>query len=85
MTLSRRYGARCPFLSLLSPSCYFLVGKAHLRAPMLRITTVKPHDRARARDHTLVTEIQGQYDMRLGFSTEELDIGQRLVVSICSR
>jgi sterol 3beta-glucosyltransferase len=41
------------------------------RVPLSRIKTVKPHDRGRARDHTLTIEIQGQHDLRLGFSTEK--------------
>jgi sterol 3beta-glucosyltransferase len=41
------------------------------RVPLSRIKTVKPHDRGRARDHTLAIQIQGQHDLRLGFSTEK--------------
>ena len=41
------------------------------RVPLSRIKIVKPHDRGRTRDHTLAIEIQGQNDMRLGFSTEK--------------
>lgn len=32
---------------------------------------MKPHDRGRSRDHILAIEIQGQQDLRLGFSTEK--------------
>ncbi|KAI0250754.1 hypothetical protein BJV78DRAFT_1127517 [Lactifluus subvellereus] len=41
------------------------------RVPLSRIKAVKPQDRGRARDHTLVLEIQGRHDLRLGFSTEK--------------
>ena len=41
------------------------------RVPLSRIKNVKPHDRGRSRDHTLAIEIQGQHDLRLGFSTDK--------------
>jgi sterol 3beta-glucosyltransferase len=41
------------------------------RVPLSRIKTVKPRDRGRSRDHTLALEIQGQHDLRLGFSSEK--------------
>jgi sterol 3beta-glucosyltransferase len=41
------------------------------RVPLSRIKDVKPHDRGRSRDHILAIEIQGQQDLRLGFSTEK--------------
>lgn len=41
------------------------------RVPLSRIKSVKPHDRGRSRDHTLAIEIQGQHDLRLGFSTDK--------------
>ena len=41
------------------------------RVPLSRIKAVKPHGRGRARDHTLVLEIHGRHDLRLGFSTEK--------------
>ncbi len=46
-------------------------GDIRYRVPLSNVKAVKPHDRGRARDHTLVLEIQGQRDLRLGFSTEK--------------
>jgi sterol 3beta-glucosyltransferase len=40
------------------------------RIPLSRVKAVKPHDRGRTRDHTLAIEIEGQHDLRLGFSSE---------------
>jgi sterol 3beta-glucosyltransferase len=47
-----------------------IAGDIRYRVPLSRVKTVKPHDRGRSRDHTLAIEIQGQQDLRLGFSTE---------------
>ncbi|KAI0304369.1 hypothetical protein B0F90DRAFT_1666870 [Multifurca ochricompacta] len=46
-------------------------GDIRYRVPLSRVKAVKPHDRGRARDHSLVLEIQGQQDLRLGFSTDK--------------
>lgn len=46
-------------------------GDIRYRVPLSHVKAVKPHDRGRARDHTLVLEVQGQRDLRLGFSAEK--------------
>ncbi|KAH9002635.1 UDP-Glycosyltransferase/glycogen phosphorylase [Lactarius hatsudake] len=46
-------------------------GDIRYRVPLSHVKAVKPHDRGRARDHTLVLEIQGQRSLHLGFSTEK--------------
>ncbi|KAI0269895.1 hypothetical protein BC834DRAFT_967621 [Gloeopeniophorella convolvens] len=46
-------------------------GDIRYRVPLSRVKTVKPHDKGLARDHTLVIEIQGQHDLRIGFSDEK--------------
>lgn len=46
-------------------------GDIRYRVPLTHVKAVKSHDRGRLRDHTLVLEIQGQRDLRLGFSTEK--------------
>ncbi|KAI9465440.1 glycosyltransferase family 1 protein [Lactarius psammicola] len=46
-------------------------GDIRYRVPLSHVKAVKPHDRGRARDHTLVLEIHGQRNLRLGFSTEK--------------
>ena len=46
-------------------------GDIRYRVPLSHIKGVKPDDRGRARDHTLVLEVQGQRDLRLVFSTEK--------------
>lgn len=46
-------------------------GDIRYRVPLSHVKAVKPHDRGRARDHTLVLEIQGQRSLHVGFSTEK--------------
>jgi sterol 3beta-glucosyltransferase len=46
-------------------------GDIRYRIPQARIKAVKPHDRGGARGHSLVFEIHGRHDLRLGFSTEK--------------
>ena len=46
-------------------------GDIRYRIQLSRVKAVKPHDRSHARDYTLVLEIQGRRDLRLGFSTEK--------------
>jgi sterol 3beta-glucosyltransferase len=46
-------------------------GDIRYRVPLSDVKAVKAHDHGRARDHTLVLEIKGQRDLRLGFSTEK--------------
>jgi sterol 3beta-glucosyltransferase len=46
-------------------------GDIRYRVPLSHVKDVKPDDRGRARDHTLVLEVQGQRDLRLVFSTEK--------------
>ncbi|KAF8270838.1 hypothetical protein EI94DRAFT_1569918 [Lactarius quietus] len=41
------------------------------RVTLSHVKAVKPHDHGRSRDHSLVLEIQGQRDLRLGFSSEK--------------
>jgi sterol 3beta-glucosyltransferase len=45
-------------------------GDIRYRVPLSHVKGVKPDDRGRARDHTLVFEVQGQRDLRVIFSTE---------------
>ncbi|KAI0004465.1 hypothetical protein BJV74DRAFT_807446 [Russula compacta] len=46
-------------------------GDIRYRVPLSGVKTLKPHGRGRARDYILAVEIQGQHDLRLGFSTEK--------------
>lgn len=46
-------------------------GDIRYRIPLSHVKAVKPHDHGRSRDHSLVLEIQGQRDLRLGFSSEK--------------
>ena len=46
-------------------------GDIRYRVPLSHVKAVRPQDRGRARDHTLVLEIHGQRNLRLGFSTEK--------------
>ena len=46
-------------------------GDIRYRVPLSDVKAVKAHDHGRSRDHTLVIEIKGQHDLRLGFSTEK--------------
>ena len=46
-------------------------GDIRYRVPLSHIKVVKPDDHGRARDHTLVLEVQGQRDQRLVFSSEK--------------
>jgi sterol 3beta-glucosyltransferase len=46
-------------------------GNIRYRVPLPHVKAVKPHDHGRVRDYTLVLEIQGQRDLRLGFPTEK--------------
>ena len=46
-------------------------GNIRYRIPLSNVKGVKTHDHGRVRDYTLVLEIQGQHDLRLGFSTEK--------------
>jgi sterol 3beta-glucosyltransferase len=57
------------YLGFLSKS--IAGGDIHYRIPLSRVKAVKPHDRRHARDYTLLLEIQGRHDVRLGFSTEK--------------
>ncbi|KAH9042076.1 UDP-Glycosyltransferase/glycogen phosphorylase [Lactarius pseudohatsudake] len=42
-------------------------GDIRYRVPLSHVKAVKPHDRGRARDHTLVLEIQGQRSLHLTY------------------
>ena len=46
-------------------------GDIRYRISLSHVKAVKPHDHGRSRDHSLVLEIQGQRDLRLGFSSEK--------------
>lgn len=46
-------------------------GDVRYRVPLSSVKTLKPRGRGRARDYILAVEIQGQHDLRLGFSTEK--------------